>query len=208
MVKSHPGHQLSSSPPLYLMAALSASSESNYFVLPIISCSDMYIDSSPPKVLYISYSPATSLFHMAFCFVIRIRLIQILSIWLPTTLNHYFDVANVSYCGKEMYRCSAGHGRRRHSKYQSWDWIGGKEEISVNFPESLSSLLNVYSFLFVYKILRLRRKEQDNLLLITWSNFKWSHQQKTSLSFFFSNICIPRDFNKHQKSTLTTFYNI
>ncbi|CAN7031034.1 unnamed protein product, partial [Brassica oleracea var. botrytis] len=78
------GHQLSSSLPLYLTAALSASSESNYSVLPIISCSDMYVDSSPPKVLSIRFG-------------------------LPTTLNHYFDGATISYGGKETHHCSAGH---------------------------------------------------------------------------------------------------
>ncbi|KAL0855065.1 hypothetical protein Bca101_060217 [Brassica carinata] len=51
VVKSHPGHQLSSSPPLYLKATLSASSKSNYSVLWIISCSDMYIHSSLPKIV-------------------------------------------------------------------------------------------------------------------------------------------------------------
>ncbi|KAJ4904689.1 hypothetical protein Rs2_18640 [Raphanus sativus] len=50
VVKSHPD-RLSSSPPTYLNVALSASSESTYFVLLIISCSDMYIHSSLPMVL-------------------------------------------------------------------------------------------------------------------------------------------------------------
>ncbi|KAL0846917.1 hypothetical protein Bca101_020163 [Brassica carinata] len=54
VVKSHPGHQLSSSPPPYLKAALSASSESNYSVLLIICYSDMYIHSSLPKILQLS----------------------------------------------------------------------------------------------------------------------------------------------------------
>ena len=74
------------SPPSYLKAALSASSKSNYCVLPIISCSGMYVHSSQG---IITYSPATLLFHMAFCSVIWIILFRILRVWLPTTLNHY-----------------------------------------------------------------------------------------------------------------------
>ncbi|KAF8089896.1 hypothetical protein N665_0494s0001, partial [Sinapis alba] len=51
VVKSHPGYQLSSYPPPYFKAALSVSSESDYYVLPITSCSDMYIHSSLSKGL-------------------------------------------------------------------------------------------------------------------------------------------------------------
>uniref|UniRef100_M4DEK5 Zn-cluster domain-containing protein n=1 Tax=Brassica campestris TaxID=3711 RepID=M4DEK5_BRACM len=37
------------------------------------------------------------------------KALLILGFGLPTTMNHYFDGATVSYGGKEMYRCSAVH---------------------------------------------------------------------------------------------------
>ncbi|CDY24751.1 BnaC04g13560D [Brassica napus] len=70
VVKSHPSHQLSSSPPPYLTAALSASSESNNSVLPIISARTCIYTHLFQSIITYSLSPATSLFHMAFCSVI------------------------------------------------------------------------------------------------------------------------------------------
>ncbi|CAH8324522.1 unnamed protein product [Eruca vesicaria subsp. sativa] len=56
VVKSHPGHMsLSSSPPPCLKASFSASPESNFSVLLIISSWDMYIRISSGGV--ITHSP-------------------------------------------------------------------------------------------------------------------------------------------------------